>query len=354
MSILSNIKKIPNFLFNTVKIAFDFGSSNTRIAVFNKGIVVREPTVIALNSKTNEILFIGEEAKEILGKSPEYIKVIKPIKHGLISDFDNFVNLVSFFLENSIVHYLPQKSVFKPQMEAYVTTPASATEVDQKALIDSFAKTGFVNAYIIEKPIANAFGLSHPISSNKPVFIADLGGGTVEIAVISLGGIITHKIYNQAGEYLDNLIINYLHLKYGLIIGVNTAEMLKKNLLNLDNVEDKVTTVRGKSLENHMPKSVKVRSSDIRESLASYFNHVVDIIKDVIETCPPEIINEIVSDGITITGGLAYIKGINNFFSTELKIPVKIAENPFNTTINGILALLNNPNQSQYFINKTP
>lgn len=354
MSILTNIKKIPNLLFNKVKIAFDFGSSNTRIAIFSKGIIVREPTVIAINGKTNEILFIGDEAKEILGKSPEYIKVIKPIKHGLISDFDNFVNLVSFFLENSIVHYLPQKSLFKPQMEAYITIPASATEVDQKALIDGFVKSGFINAYIIEKPIANAFGLSHPISSNKPIFIADLGGGTVEIAVISLGGIITHKIYNQGGEHLDNLIINYLHLKYGLLIGQNTAEALKIKLLSFENTPEKILTVRGKSLENHMPKSVKVKSSDIRESLASYFNHLIDIIKDVIEACPPEIINEIVSDGIVITGGLAHIKGINSFFSTELKIPVKIAENPFNTTINGILALLNNPNQFQYFINKTP
>lgn len=351
MSILSNIYKLPQFFFKTLKIAFDFGSSNTRIAVFNKGVILREPTIIAINTKNNEILFVGKDAKEIQGKSPDYIKLVKPVKHGLISDFDNFVNLISYFMDFSVKHYLPQGTLIKPTLEAYVSVPASATEVDQKALIDSFKKSGFLNVYLVEKPIANAFGLSHQVSSNKPIFITDLGGGIVEIAVISLGGIVTHKIYNQAGEHLDNLIINYLHLKYGLLIGQNTAETLKIKLLSFDNTPEKILTVRGKSLENHLPKSVKVKSSDIRESLAGYFNNVVDLIKDVIETCPPEVINEIVSNGITITGGLALIKGINNFLNSELKIPVNIANQPLNTTINGLLSIINNPNKN-IFINK--
>lgn len=349
MFILSQLKKGSSLFLNSMKIALDIGSSFSRIAIFDKGIVLREPTIIAINSKNNNYLFFGREAKEIQGKSPPYINIVKPIKHGIISDFDAFVNLISYFLEKSVKPYLKQKSIFKPQIEAFATIPSSSTEVEQKALIDGLNKVGFHTVRLIEKPLATSAGVGHLISSQKPIFIVDFGGGLIEASVISLGGIVINKVLKQAGDHLDRLIINYLHLKYGLIIGSNTAENLKIELFNFLNDNEKTITVRGKSLESQMPKSIRVKSDDIKESLYGYFNLVLDLIKDVLEACPPEIINEIVNTGIYFTGGLATIKGIDRFFSTDLKIPVILSENQNNCTINGILSLIKN-NDQKYFL----
>jgi len=340
MTILSQIKKIPRFFYNNVKVAIDLGTANTRVAIDGKGIVLREPTYIGFDSKSGSYLFFGVEAKELQGKAPNYIKIIRPIENGIIADFDANVALVLYFLKKSIYPFISNKKFFfRQKLIGYTTVPSSSTEVEQKALEESLLKAGFSEVCLIEKPLAIAGGTNHPISSQKPVFIVDLGGGIIEIAIITLGGIVTQKIYKLAGEYMDKLIYNYLHLKHGIIIGEHTAENLKIHLFNFTS-EDRILTIRGKSLENSLPKSIRVKSNDIYEALIGQFNQIVDMIKEVFELTPPEIIDEIIKYGIVLAGGLANIKGIDKFFIRELKIPVIIQEHPQDATIQGLTKLI--------------
>lgn len=341
MSILSKLKIIDSFWPGHWDIALDLGSSNTRVAIYNKGIVLREPTYVGYDMKNSRYLFFGAEAKEIEGKIPSYINIIKPIENSIIADFEANVALVNYFLEKSVFPFFKYQKLLKPRLYAYTTVPSSATEVEQKALEESLLKAGFDKVFLIEKPLASAYGTGYPIFSHRPVFIVDMGGGLVEMAIISLGGIIIQKTLKLAGEYLDNLIYNYLYLKYGIIIGNLTARNLKINLFSFKET-NKSLTVRGKSLENRLPKSARVKSTDIKEALASYFNQMIDIIKDLLEASPPEVVSEIVKQGVILTGGLANIEGIDNFFSSDLKIPVVVAQHPEEATINGILKLIKN------------
>lgn len=340
MSILAQMKKMTYFFYNNFEVAIDLGTSNTRIAINGKGIVLREPTFVGFDTKNNNYLFFGSEAKEIQGKAPDYIKIIKPIENGIIADFDANVALMLYFLKKAVYPFNSNKRFFKQKLIGYTTVPSSSTEVEQKALKESLLKSGFGEVYLIEKPLATAVGSNYPIFSHKPVFIVDLGGGIIEIAIITLGGIVIQKINKLAGEYLDKLIYNYLHLKYGVIMGEHTAENLKIHLFNFID-EDKILTVRGKSLENRLPKSIRAKSNDIKEALIGHFNQIVDMIKEVLEATPPEIIDEIIKYGVVLTGGLANIKGIDRFFIRELKIPVIIQELPQESTIKGLLKLMN-------------
>jgi rod shape-determining protein MreB len=339
MSILSKLKNFSSFLQSSLEIAIDLGTSNSRVAINQKGIVLREPTYIGLDTKNSNYLFFGNEAKEIQGKSPNFIKVIKPIENGIISDFESNVALVNYFLEKSVFPFTINKKFLKPRLIGYATVPCTSTEVEQKAHEESLLKSGFYKVFLIEKPLASAFGAGQTIFSHYPVLIVDMGGGIIEIAVIALGGIVVQKTLKLGGEYLDRLIYNYLHLKYGLIIGNLTTENLKISLFDFEN-SNKSLIIRGKSLENGLPKSIRVKSDDVREALVGHFNQIIDMVKDVLESCAPEIINEILKRGIVLTGGLANIKGIDKFFSRDLKIPIIISDSPQDATINGILKLI--------------
>lgn len=339
MTILSKLKKISSFFQGSLEIAVDLGSSNSRIGIYKKGVVLREPTYIALDIKNNNFLFFGKEAKEIQGKAPEFIKVVKPIENGIIADFDSNVALISYFQEKSVSPFISERKILKPKLIAYATVPAISTEVEQKALEELLLKSGFYKAFLIEKPLASAFGVGVNIFSHHPAFIVEMGGGIIEIAVIALGGIVVQKTLKLAGQHLDQLICNYLYLKYGLIIGLPTAENLKISLFSFENT-NKSLIIRGKSLETGLPKSIRVNSSEIKEALVGHFNQIIDVVKEVLESSPPEVINEILKQGIVLSGGLANIKGIDRFFSRDLKIPITIPDNPQDATINGILRLL--------------
>jgi len=341
MTILSKIKKLSSFFYNSLEVAIDLGTSNTRIAIEGKGIILREPTLVGFDNKNADYLFFGNQAKEIRGKTPGYINLIKPIENGIIADFDANVALVEHFLKKSVYPFITAKSLLRPQLIGYSTVPSSATEVEQKALRESLLKAGFTEVFLVEKPLATALGAGHSIFSHKPMFIIDLGGGLIEMAIITLGGVVVQKINKLAGDYLDKLIYNYLHLKYGLIIGEASAESLKINLFNFAE-ENKILLIRGKSLENRLPKSIRVKSNDIKEALIGHFNQIVDMIKEVLETTPPELIDEIVKNGVVLVGGLANLKGIGDFFNQELRIPVLIPEHPQDATINGLLKLMKN------------
>lgn len=337
--ILSSIRT----LWTQGEVALDVGTSVTRIAIAGKGIVLREPTYLGLNTKSNQYIFFGEEAKEIYGKAPDFIKITKPVEHAIISDFDSTVTLLHHFLDKSVVPFYFNSRLIKSQLSGLTATPTSSTEVEQKAIIEAVLKTHINKVSLIEKPIATAYGADLPVFSKNPNFIIDLGGGLIEIAVIIMGGIVVSKTLRMAGEQMDRVIINYLHLKNGIIIGEPTAELLKTGLFSLNN-ESETMTVRGKSLENGLPKSIRVKSAEIREALIGNIIQITDSVKELLETIPPEIVDGIIKSGVTLTGGLANIKGLDAFMTAELKIPVYIADNPADATIRGTLKLLSEKN----------
>jgi len=331
----STIRKIKLPFFSTVDICFDLGTSNTKIAIKDKGVILREPTVLAYDSKIKDYIFFGKEAKDIIGKTPEFIQINKPINNGVISDFDAEVILLRHFIEKSVSHYLKSFHLLKPNLIAVAAVPTIASEIEIKAVEEVFLKLGFSEVFIIEKPLAVAVGNKINVFAHSPYLSIDMGGGLIELSITSSGGIIVKKVLKNAGDVMNKTLANYVYLKYGVILGDRTCEDLKINLLNFKN-EDKVANVRGKSLENGLPKSIKIKSSDVKEALTNSFNQILDAAKELIEISPPEVIDEIFNYGIILSGGLAKIKGIDNFFAQELKLDVSILSNPEDATINGL------------------
>ncbi len=335
------IEKIRNFqmpFFSKLQVYLDLGTTNTRIAVKEKGVVLKEPTMIGFNKKIKEYIFFGKEAKEIIGKVPEFISIQQPIINGIISEFDAEVALIDNFISRAVSPYLSQYPFLKPNLDAAVAVPPIATEIEQKAIEEVLAKVGFSRINLFPKPLVTAIGCGFNIFAHKPVFIVDMGGGLIEMSIISGGGIVSHKTLRNAGEHMNKLIYNYIYLKHGVILGEATCEELKTNLLTFGDGE-KTLVVRGKSLETGLPKSVKIKTSDIKEALLSNFNQIVDAIKEIIELAPPEVVDEIFEHGIVFTGGLSSIPNIDSFFSNELKIKIALAENMENNTIIGLMKI---------------
>lgn len=340
-SILIYFQKKTNALLTAHSIAVDFGTSMTRVAILGKGVVLREPTFVGLNTRTNEYIFFGNEAEEIYGKAPTFISIIHPVEYAIISDFDSSVKLLTRFFEKAVHPFFFRNKLFKSKFAAYTTVPSSATEVEQRAIEEALVKAGAGSVHILEKSIATGYGADLPVFSNDPAFIIDLGAGLIEMAIVTTGGIVVSKTLRIGGLAMDTVIKNYVHLKYGMIIGESTAQKLKNALMSFDD-DKRVLTVRGKSLENGLPRSIRVASVDIREALIASFNTIVDGIKDMLETVAPEVVDGIVKNGITLAGGLANIPGIDKYIMQDIKIPVNIPENPQDATIQGILKLLEN------------
>lgn len=335
---IANLKKFQLPSFSSLKVCFDLGTSNTRIAIGDKGIVLKEPTCLGLNKKIGEFIFFGQEAKRITGKVPDFIHIMKPMVHSIISDFDAEVALIRKFVEKSVNPYISSYSFFRPSFEAMTAVPSLATEIEKKAVEEVFYKMSASRVYLIEKSLASAIGCGYNVFAHKPILIVDMGGGLIEISIISGGGIVTYKALKNAGDHMDKLIYNYVYLKHGLILGEITCEELKINLLNFKNI-DKTMIVRGKSLETGLPKSAKIKSADVREALITNFNQILDSVKEVIELSPPEVVDEIYNQGVILTGGVANIDGIDQYFSQELKIESHAIDFPENSVVNGLLRL---------------
>lgn len=337
---IRNLKKIK-LPFTSVELYFDLGTSQTKIAIKDKGVILRESTYLGFNTKMKEYIFFGKEAKSIVGKTPDFIKITRPVVNGVISDFDAEVALLKKFLEQSVYLYFSNKFI-KPPIRSITIVPTIATEIEQKAVEEALLKAGSSEVYCIEKSLATASGCNIDIFSHEPSLIVDLGGGLIELSIISSGGIVSQKTLKTAGDHMNKLIYNYVYLKYGVILGEATCESLKVQLLNFGK-EEKTTTIRGKSLETGLPKSVRITTSDIKEALLTNFNQIVDGIKELIESSPPEILDELLRRGIILTGGLAHIEGIDQFFSNEIKIEVYKAADVENATINGLMKIARSP-----------
>lgn len=337
----NSIQKILKFqlpFLSIFDVCFDFGTANTRIAIKDKGIVLREPTFLGLNTRVGEYIFFGSEAKTIVGKTPDFVKIIRPVVNGVISDFDAQTILIKQFFEKSVGPYLASYPILKPRLRAIAAVASVATEIEQKAVEEVLIKVGFSTVNLIEKPLAVAAGCGFNIFSHHPHLIVDLGGGLIELSIISGGGIVAQKTLKNAGDYMNSRIANYAYLKHGIILGDATCEQLKMNILNFADI-DKTMLVRGKSLENGLPKSVKINTSDVKEALLTNFNQIVDAVKELIEISPPEVVDFIFNRGVVMTGGLSKIQGIDRFFSTELKFDAIVIDNPADVTIHGLIRL---------------
>jgi len=343
LNFIQNLKKIQSSFLNSFDVCFDFGTSNTRIAIKDIGIILRQPSVLGLNTKTKDYIFYGNEAKKVTGKTPNFIKIIKPVVNGIISNFDAQQALIQHFINTSLQHYLSSYKIIKPVLRAVVAVPYTTTEIEKKAVEEVLYKLNFSSVFLIEKPVANVSGAGFNPLSHQPTLIIDLGGGLIEAAIISGGGIVSEKTMKNAGDNFNQIIANYIYLKHGLILGELTCEQVKQSLLNFKS-EEKTITVRGKSLENGLPKSIRLKSGEIKESLYTIISQIIDITKELIEISPPEVVDEIYNQGIFLSGGLANVLGIDQFISKEVKISVNIAQNPSDTTINGLLRICNSKN----------
>ena len=316
----------------------DLGTSNTRIAIKEKGLVLQEPTYLGFNKRRREFIFFGNEAKQIVGKVPEFIQIIRPMVNGIISEFDAEVALVRKFIERGVSPYTSNYPLMKPGFEVIVAVPSIATEIEQKAVEEVFYKLGVSRVHLIEKSMATATGCGFNVFLHKPVLVVDMGGGIIDIAIISGGGVVMHKTLRVAGDHMNKLLYNYVHLKHGVILGEATCEEIKVNLFKFSG-EEKTTTVRGKSLETGLPKSVKIKTSDVKEALLSAINQITDAIKEVVELSPPEVVDEIYTNGFVLTGGLSNVPGLDTFFAEELNLKATLAPNKEHATVHGLMRI---------------
>lgn len=329
-------------------IGIDLGTVNTLVLVKGKGILIREPTVVALHRKTRQILAIGTEAKRMLGRTPAAIEAVRPLRDGVISDFDTTEAMLRYFIHK--VHESPGKGAWSlpkiPKPRVVVGIPSGVTEVERRAVQDACLVAGARQAYLIEEPMAAAIGAKLPIEDPEGVMIVDIGGGTTEIAVISLGGMVVNRSLRVAGDELDEDIINYMRTRYGMLIGERTAEEVKLEIGSAYPVDGKddsrATVIRGRDLASGLPKSIKVTASEIREALTPVVSQIVGAIQEILEETPPELLTDIVDRGIFLAGGGALLRGLDKKIAEETKLPVYVTDDPLTTVVRGCGEVLNN------------
>ncbi len=324
-------------------VGIDLGTANTLVYVVGKGITIREPSSVARHKKTKEILAIGESAKKMVGRTPFMIEAVRPLKDGVIADFDATAAMLSHYIKkvhesNTLIPKIPRPKIV-------IGIPSGVTEVERRAVADATISAGAREVHLIEEPMAAAIGAGLPVSDPEGVFIVDIGGGTSEIAIVSLGGIVLGKSVRVAGDEMDEAIINYTKLKYSLLLGLPTAEKVKILIgsANYDNSAETFAVVRGRDLETGLPKSIKLSSEEVKEALAPILREIIGNIKDLIEETPPELVSDIMQKGIFLAGGGALLRGIDKAISDETKMPVTIAEDPLTCVVRGCGVVLENP-----------
>ena len=322
------------FSFFSHDIGIDLGTANTLVLVLGKGIVIREPSVIARQKKTKEILAIGSKAKKMIGKTPGMIEVIRPLKDGVIADFDATEAMLTHYIRE--VHESPGIIPKIPKPRVVVGIPLGVTEVERRAVQDACLSAGARKAYLIEEPMAAVIGVGLPIDQPEGMLVVDIGGGTTEIAVISLGGIVIERCLRIAGDEMDEAIISFMRLKYSILLGEATAEEIKIQLgSTYPQEKEKQMVVRGRDLESGLPKSIKIGTNEVREAIAPIVRQIVEAISEVIEETPPELISDIVARGITLCGGAAQLIGFDKLIAEETKMPVWLADDPMTCVVRG-------------------
>jgi rod shape-determining protein MreB len=310
--------------------AVDLGTANTLVYVKGHGIVLDEPSVVAINVNTGQPLAVGLEAKRMIGRTPSHIQAIRPLKDGVIADFDICEKMLSYFIHK----VSPGRWVAKPRI--VICVPSGITGVEQRAVRDAAEFAGARHAIIIEEPMAAAIGAGLPVQDPTGNMIVDIGGGTTEVAVISLGGIVASQSVRIGGDELDEAIINYIKKEYSLALGERTAEQIKIELGSAYELEDELQAeIRGRDLVSGLPKTITTTTEEIREALAEPVSTIVDAVKVTLDRTPPELAADIMERGITLAGGGALLMGLDVRLHVETGMPIRIARNPLHAVAIG-------------------
>ncbi len=343
-------------------IGIDLGTANTLVFVRGKGIVIREPSVVAMHKKTKKVIAIGTEAKKMIGKTPASIITVRPLRGGVISDFDATLAMISYYIQkvHEVGGTIPT-AFSRPRV--VIGIPSAVTEVERRAVWEAALSAGARQAYLIEEPMAAAIGEEISVFSPKGIMVVDIGGGTTEIAVISLGGIVVGKSLRVAGDEMDSAISHYIRLRHGLLIGEKTAEDLKLSIGSAyqghkpkprDEKEgesqrdekntEKVAIIRGRDIETGLPKSLRITEVEVREALSPVLTQIVDSIADILEESPPELTSDILEHGILLTGGGSKLFGLNHLIIERIHIPVMLSEDPLTSVVRGTGKVLEDEN----------
>jgi len=323
-------------------IAIDLGTANSRVYVRGKGILIQEPSVVAVNQKTGQILAVGAEAKKMVGRTPAHIVAVRPLVNGVISDFEVTEQMLRYFLEKA----QKNKFILSFRPRVILGIPYGVTEVEKKAAHDAIRSAGAREAFLIEEPMAAAIGARLPVEEPGGNLIVDVGGGTTEIAVISLGGIVLAKTLKIAGDKFNQDIINFIQEEYNLIIGERTAEEAKITLSSVYPLrERKEMPLRGRNLITGLPEEILISDEDIRRALEKSIKQIINAIKLVIEETPPELLADIMKRGIYLVGGGALLRKLDTLITKETKIPTKIIDDPMTAVVRGAGLVLENLDQ---------
>jgi len=320
-------------------IAIDLGTANSLVYVRGQGILINEPSVVALNQKTGQILAIGEEARKMVGKTPGYIVATKPLVSGAISDFEVTEQMLRYFIEK--VH--KRRFFLAPRPRVIIGIPCGVTEVERKAVYDATKYAGGREVYLIEAPMADAIGARLPVQEAAGIFIIDIGGGTTEVAVISLGGIVLSKSLRIAGNKLNEDIVHFAQEEYKILIGERTAEEIKIAIGSAYPFKEKLEMpLRGRNLITGLPEEIIITDTEVRKALEKSVKQIISEIKMAIEETPPELLSDVMASGIYLAGGGSLLRGFDTLIAKETKIPTKIIEDPLTVMVRGSGMVLEN------------
>lgn len=310
------------FGLGTKNIGIDLGTANTLVYMEGKGIVLREPSVVAKNTHSGEVIAVGSEAKEMIGRTPGSIVAIRPMKDGVIADYDTTAAMLKYFMEKTVGNSKPS---------VMICVPSGVTEVEKRAVIDAARVAGAREAFVIEEPFAAAIGAGLPVMDPTGSMVVDIGGGTTDVATISLGGIVSSTSIRQAGDKFNNAIINYIHSNFNLLIGERTAEDIKIQVgsASIEKAKEiEAMNIRGRDLVTGLPKSIDINAEDIAKAIQDAVQDIIVAVKETLEQTSPEIAADVIDHGIVLTGGGALLKNLPEVISEATKVPVFIAQDP--------------------------
>ncbi|MGC9450392.1 MAG: rod shape-determining protein [Oceanipulchritudo sp.] len=318
-------------------IGIDLGTANTLVYVRDKGVVLQEPSVVAINNETREVVAVGVEAKRMLGRTPMNISALRPMKDGVIADFEITEAMLRYFIQkvNNSMRFVPPRVV--------VAVPSGITEVERRAVKESAIHAGAREVRLLQEPVAAAIGVGLPIDEPTANMIVDIGGGTTEVAIISLSGVVYSKSIRVGGDELDAAIVNYMKRAYNLMIGERTAEEIKMRIGSAAPLDEELTMeVKGRDSVAGLPKTLHISSQEIREALADTINSITELVRNALERCPPELSADLVDRGFVLAGGGALIRDLDRLLSDATGLPVFVAEDPLSAVANGTGVVLQN------------
>lgn len=323
----------------TYDLGLDLGTANTTVYLRGEGIVVSEPSVVAIDKRSKQVLAVGNTAREMIGRTPANIVAVRPLKDGVISDFDTTQAMIHHFIKSAHRNYI--KGFKLPRPRIVVGVPSSVTEVERQAVIDAAKTAGAREVFIVEEAMAAAIGVGLPIEDASGSMIVDVGGGTTDIAVLSLGDIVVDNTIRIAGDEMNQDMVNYVRDKYNMLIGDRSAEDVKIEIGSASPLkEEREIVIQGRDLLTGLPKAIKFSSTEVREAINVSLSQITEAVKDAIEDTPPELLKDIFNDGIYVAGGGALIRGLDKYWAEELNIPINIVEEPMASVAKGTAKML--------------